>query len=93
MAGVNVDLFATTTMEAIWSSFGACAALRECRRQHGPARQTACASSAAPVRSTAGHRALRRLARAEGSSSDESIRRALLAELRSQGWWDPHAAR
>jgi hypothetical protein len=32
-------------------------------------------------------------ARAEGSSSDESIRRALLAELRSQGWWDPHAAR
>jgi osmotically-inducible protein OsmY len=29
-------------------------------------------------------------ARAEGSSSDESIRRALLAELRSQGWWDPH---
>ena len=27
---------------------------------------------------------------AERSSSDESIRRALLAKLRSQSWWDPH---
>jgi osmotically-inducible protein OsmY len=28
-------------------------------------------------------------ARRDRSSSDESIRRALLAELRSQAWWDP----
>ena len=28
-------------------------------------------------------------ARGVRSSSDESIRRALLAELRSQSWWDP----
>jgi len=26
---------------------------------------------------------------AECSRSDESIRRALIGELRSQGWWDP----
>lgn len=29
-------------------------------------------------------------ARAECSSSDQSIRGALIAKLRSQGWWDPH---
>jgi osmotically-inducible protein OsmY len=28
--------------------------------------------------------------RDERSSKDESIRRALLAELRSRSWWDPH---